>query len=95
MKLATVAAALALIGAASLIAPSHSSAQNVPPSVSVPQSQSAPPSNIRGGASKTVGANFTAQQTGSATDSSAMVPVAQRFAPAAAKPVASGAANTK
>jgi len=93
MKLGTAAAALILMGSASLITPSYSVAQDAPPSVQAPTSQSNQPSNIRSGSVRRGSAQFSSQQSGSATGASAMVPVAQRFAPTLKAQPASDAAN--
>src|SRR5262249_42978881 len=60
MKIATAAATLSLIGVASLFAPSYSRAQDVPPSVHVPQSQPIQPNNIRS-VPRNTSAQFVAQ----------------------------------
>jgi hypothetical protein len=94
MKLATAAAALTLIGAASFITLPCALAQDVPPSVRVPQAQADQPSNIRGAPSRTVSAGFTSQQGGgSATGDASKVPVAQRFAPTVKQQTNNGSAN--
>lgn len=90
MKLGTAAAALILMGSASLITPSYSGAQDAPPSVQAPVSQSNQPNNIR---MRRGSAQFSGQQSGSATGSSAAVPVAQRFAPTLKGQPAGDAAN--
>jgi hypothetical protein len=96
MKIATAAAALSLTGAASLLMPSHAGAQDVPPSVHVPQSQSDQPNNVRSSMPRRTGAQFVAQPAGSASGAAATATVAQRFAPTANKQQpASGAASTK
>jgi len=95
MKIGMAAAALALIGAASLITPSCSSAQEAPPSVQAPPSQSDHPSNIGSSAVRHGSAEFSGQRSGSATGASTMVPVAQRFAPTVSKQPPSGAANNR
>jgi hypothetical protein len=95
MKLGTAAVALTLVGVASLLTPSYSSAQDVPQSVQAPQSQSDQPNSIRSGSSRRVSAQFTAQPAGSATGATAMVPVAQRVAPTLSKQPSSGTANSK
>jgi hypothetical protein len=95
MKLGMAAAALTLIGAASLTAPSYSSAQDAPPSVQATPSQSGHPSNIVSSAVRHGSAEFSGQRSGSATGTSAMVPVAQRFAPTVSKQPPSGAANNR
>jgi hypothetical protein len=95
MKLGMAAAVLTLIGAASLITPSYSSAQDAPPSVQVPPSQSGQPSNIRSGAAQRGSAEFSGSRSGSATGASAMVPVAQRFAPTTSTQPPSSAANNR
>jgi hypothetical protein len=94
MKFATAAAALSLIGVASLLTPGYSRAQDVPPSVHVPQSQSDQPNTIQSGARRT-SAQFIAQPAGSASGAAATATVAQRFAPTAIKQAPSGAANSK
>jgi hypothetical protein len=94
MKFTTAAAALSLIGVASLLTPGYSLAQDVPPSVHVPP-QSDQPSNIRSGSSRRTSAQFIAQPAGSATGAAATATVAQRFAPTAIKQPPSGAANSK
>jgi len=93
----TTAATLSLIGAASLLAPSYSSAQDVPPSVHVPQSQSGQPNNIRSGIVRRMSAQFVAQPAGSASAAAASATVAQRFAPTAnmQQPASGGAANSR
>jgi hypothetical protein len=94
MKFATAAAGLSLIAAASLLAPGYSSAQDIPPSVQMPQSKSDQPNNIRSSsAPRRTGAQFIAQPAGSASGAAASATVAQRFAPTAQP--ASGTANSK
>jgi hypothetical protein len=96
MKIAIAAASLSLIGVASLLAPSPSHAQDVPPSVHVPQSQSVQPSNIGSSAARRTSAQFIAQPAGSASGAAAAATVAQRSAPTAKKQQpASGAANSR
>jgi len=86
------AIALLLIGGASFISavPTDSRAQDTPPSAFAPQPQSDQPSSR---AASSRGASATAQQTGSASDAQAAVPLAQRVAPIVSDQPVSGAAN--
>jgi hypothetical protein len=95
MKFATAAAALSLIGVASLLTGGYSRAQDVPPSVHVPQSQSDQPSNVRSSSSRRTSADYIAQPAGSATGAAATATVAQRSAPTASQQPTTGAANSK
>jgi hypothetical protein len=94
MKLAMAAAALTVIGAASLITSPGALAQDVPPSVRVPAQTSQPPSNIGSTSTRTVSSGFTSQHgVGSAIGDASSVAVAQRFAPTAKQTTSTGAAN--
>jgi hypothetical protein len=94
MKLATAAAALTVISAASFMTSPCALAQDVPPSVRVPQAQADQPSNVRSTPSRTVSAGFTVQQgTGSATGDASKVSVAPRSAPTVKQQTSTGAAN--
>jgi len=87
----SLVAALLLVAASLAPAASYAQGGDTPPSAFAPPPQSDQPDTRN--APRSLGAQFTSQQTGSATGADQLVPMAPRVAPAAASQPVENAPN--